>query len=105
MRKVIEDSLTEEMMEINKDTMQKIKQILEDRLALDIDVKLDVSFRRNILLKVFRFHENILTTTLFCSSFSKFNSSVGASDYNSTTSNISEQFRGGNQLGLPLHKV
>lgn len=44
MRKVIEDSLTEEMMEINKDTMQKIKQILEDRLALDIDVKLDVRF-------------------------------------------------------------
>lgn len=42
MRKVIEDSLTEEMIEINRDTMQKIKKLLEDRLALDVDVKMDV---------------------------------------------------------------
>lgn len=30
------------MMEMNRDTMQKIKTLLGERMALDIDVQLDV---------------------------------------------------------------
>lgn len=54
------------MIEMNKDTLQKIKALLSERMALDIDVQLDVSVK--IFSRIDSGGANNLRSTTGCGS-------------------------------------